>query len=536
MTRFNRLRLALALALLLAPLPAMAQAPPPASLHGTIRDSEGKPVERATVVLQNDGSHESFHSQTDAQGSYTFAKVPDGVYTLRATKVGYADGLIPSAYLKPGESKAIDLQMGAKTETQSLSGPSSAPQFSDQPQFTVAGITDATNLGGHGSDTVVRARDSLAKQTVSLGETSRSANVDATREKSLREVVTRQATDFSANHQLGQFLLAGGRATEAIPFLQRAFASNPTNFENAFDLALANFKSGNYAAAREQASSLLRTHDQADLHHLLGDIDEKMEDSLEAVRHYQRAAELDATEPNLFDWGAELLLHHAPDPAMEVFSKGVRLFPASTRMLVGLGAANFAHGAYDDAIRYVCRASDASPADLAPYQFLGKMAQTGNLPSVELTERLHRFVGLQPQNADANYYYALALWKLRTASREKTNSSQVEALLNTALQIDPAYAAAALQLGIVHSDQGAYAEAVADYRRALAVDPQMEEAHYRLAQAYRQMGQSDKAKEELLLYGQVAKESAQKQERERHQIKQFVYTLRDPSSQDASPH
>ena len=58
----------------------------------------------------------------------------------------------------------------------------------------------------------------------------------------------------------------------------------------------------------------------------------------------------------------------------------------------------------------------------------------------------------------------------------------------------------------------------------------MEEPHYRLAQAYRQTGDSEKVKEELRLYGQLAKESAQKQDQERHQIKQFVYTLRDQSA------
>ena len=36
-------------------------------------------------------------------------------------------------------------------------------QFFDQPQFAVAGVTDTTNLGGHGSDTVVRTRETLAK-------------------------------------------------------------------------------------------------------------------------------------------------------------------------------------------------------------------------------------------------------------------------------------------------------------------------------------------------------------------------------------
>ena len=60
---------------------------------------------------------------------------------------------------------------------------------------------------------------------------------------------------------------------------------------------------------------------------------------LAAVREYQRAVELDANEPNLFDWGAELLVHRAVEPAIEVFTKGNRLYPQSSRMLLGLAAA-----------------------------------------------------------------------------------------------------------------------------------------------------------------------------------------------------
>jgi hypothetical protein len=55
----------------------------------------------------------------------------------------------------------------------------------------------------------------------------------------------------------------------------------------------------------------------------------------------------------------------------------------------------------------------------------------------------------------------------------------------------------------------------------------MEEAHYRLAQAYRQTGDAAKSEAELKIYDQVAKVSAQKAERERHEIRQFVYILRD---------
>ena len=215
---------------------------------------------------------------------------------------------------------------------------------------------------------------------------------------------------------------------------------------------------------------------------------------------------------------------------MEVFSKGNRLFPGSARMLLGLGASWFARGVYEEAVQRICRASDLNPKDSVPYQFLGKIEEAENQANPDLVEKLLRYVTLQPDSADANYYYALGLWKLRNAAHDKGSVTEVESLLKIALRINPQHAAAWLQLGIVHSEQGAYMEAISDYRRALDADPGMEEAHYRLAQAYRQIGNADKAKEELRLYGQSAKESEQKQDRERHQIKQFVYTLRDQSA------
>jgi len=528
--RFDRRcrRTLLAVSALLLSLSVLAQeSGQPTSLRGVVRDADGKAVAEASIRMRKKDSTDNFLVHTDAQGSYSFTQLPGGVYNLQATKDGYAAAEVSAVFLRPRESKIIDLTLAPRVSAESAT---SAPQFFDQPQFTVAGVTDTTSLGGHGSDTVARTQNSLARDTVSLAATAVKPPPDAAREKSLRELAKRQADDFGVNHQLGQLLIADGRSGEAIPFLKRAAVKDPANYENTYDLALAYAQVGNYAVARDEATKLLVTHDQADLHHLLGDVDEKLGDSLEAVRQYQRAAELDPSESHLFDWGAELLLHHAPEPAMEVFSRGNRLFPLSARMLLGLGAAWFARGDYEEAVQRICSASNLNPNDSFPYQFLGKIEEAENQANPDLVERLHRYVTLQPDSADANYYYALGLWKLRNAAHSKGSSTEVESLLKTALQINPQHAAAALHLGIVHAEQGAYKEAISDYRRALDADPGMEEAHYRLAQAYRQIGNAEKAKEELHLYGQLAKESEQKQDRERHQIKQFVYTLRDQSA------
>jgi tetratricopeptide (TPR) repeat protein len=246
------------------------------------------------------------------------------------------------------------------------------------------------------------------------------------------------------------------------------------------------------------------------------------------VREYQRAAEMDAREPYVFDWGSELLLHHAPEPAVEVFTKGNRLFPHSIRMLIGLGAAWFASGSYDQAVQRICEASDVNPSDPLPYLFMGKMQSSEPTSSEEIVEKLHRFVTQQPENAEANYYYAVGLWKLRKGSPDAVRIAQIESFLNHAVQLDPKFAAAYVQRGILYSEQKDYPRAISDYQQAIHADPQIEEAHFRLAQAYRQTGNAAESEAELKVYNQIAKESAQRAESERHAIRQFVYILRDP--------
>jgi tetratricopeptide (TPR) repeat protein len=234
---------------------------------------------------------------------------------------------------------------------------------------------------------------------------------------------------------------------------------------------------------------------------------------------------MDPREAYIFDWGAELLLHHAPEPALEVFGRGNRLFPDSIRMLVGLGAALFAGGSYEQAVQRICEASDLDPKNPVPYLFLGKIDRAESPRSDALVDRLRRFAEVHPESAEANYYYAVSLWNRRTTA--DGTAAQVESLLNIALRLDTQFAAAYLQLGIVYSAQRQFPEAIQDYQRAIKWAPQMEEAHYRLAQAYRQVGETEKARTEIDIYGKMAKQSSEEAERERHEIRQFVYTLRD---------
>ena len=108
--------------------------------------------------------------------------------------------------------------------------------------------------------------------------------------------------------------------------------------------------------------------------------------------------------------------------------------------------------------------------------------------------------------------------------------NQASSLLKNALAIDPHLSPAYLQLGIVEAEQGKYAEAIRLYRRATESNPNSEEAHYRLSEAYKLTGDGRNARQELALYNRLSKQSADGAERERKQILQFVVALRNPSA------
>jgi tetratricopeptide (TPR) repeat protein len=507
-----------------------------ATLQGIVRDSRGHPLPAAAVFV--DGTPR-ISEHTDSDGRYRFVGLSPGTYTLHAEIHGYSDASFGPFVLVPKEAKSIDLILGQQPSPQPSPLTSGSPEFFDEPNFTVAGVTDPTNLGGHGSDTVVRNREALVKETVSLGRTS-SGNSGAEssvseEEKSLRETVEREPENFDANHRLGVLLVANGKAREALPYLERASRLKPGEFENAYALALACAGAGEYEHAETNVRTLLAhqdlaPHDQAKVHHLLGDVEERRGNPLKAVREYQQAAELDPSEPNFFDWGSELLMHRAAEPAVEVFTKGNRLFPRSARMLVGLGVSWYTRGSYEQAVQRLGEASDLSPNDPTPYLFLGRIQGVETVQSELLMEKLRHFARLQPENAIANYYYAVSLWKGRKGPEDGETLAQVQSLLEKAVHLDPQLGLGYLQLGILYSERKDFSKAISAYQRTIQVNPSLEEAHYRLAQAYKQTGQKLKAQEQFQVYDQISKRKAADTERDRHEIQQFVYTLRDRPS------
>jgi tetratricopeptide (TPR) repeat protein len=319
---------------------------------------------------------------------------------------------------------------GTQKQAAGQKPPVDAMEFEDAPQMKVAGITDWTAVGGHGSDATLKISESLANATAGL-------------------------KGAGAVHGAGEaFRLAGER-------------------------------------------------------------DEAKGDPLAAVREFEKAATVEPSEANLFAWGSEMLVHRAVWQAEAVFRKGVAAYPQSVRMQTGLGTTLFAGARYEEAAERLCAASDLDAADVAPYQFLGKVQIAA--PSVLncVAPHLARFVKMRPESAEASYLYGMALLR--------SGDMRAEGLFEQAVKLDPKCAEAELQLGIMAAGRKDLVGAIALYKQAIATQPGLADAYYRLAVAYDRLGKADEAKAAFAEHERVKHEQAAATERERKMVKQFLF-------------
>jgi Tfp pilus assembly protein PilF len=343
-------------------------------------------------------------------------------------------------------------------------------------------------------------------------------------EQEFKRAALLKPDDYITNHDLGELYVHNGRVPDAVPYLKKAQEARPESYVNGYDLALAEIETGKLGEAEMQINALMRVGDTADLHAVLAEVKEKQQDYLTAGKEYQRACQMDPSESNIFAWGAELLRHSTPEPAIQVLSRGVELYPQSARLEIGLGIALFMREYYDRAADAFCHAVNLDPKDPAPYYFLAKIYDISPSRAAEVTARLGQLVQIQPRNAQAWYYYGMSLWKAARLETRATDLSKVESMLRTAVDLDPTFAKAHLQLGVLCSEEKRDSEALQEYEKAVKLDPDLADAHYRLGQALLRRGDAVRGEKELKISSELHTHQSDERERLNSKILRFVYT------------
>src|SRR6267154_1589457 len=122
------------------------------TVEGVARDLQKQPLAEARVSLDDQVEGRTQTTLTDAAGHFRFDGVTAGTYMLRFRKPGYLDRTEGPFAIGQGETKSLNLQMTTEKNAASGKNAELAIEYSDEPQFTVAGVTDPTNVGAPGSN------------------------------------------------------------------------------------------------------------------------------------------------------------------------------------------------------------------------------------------------------------------------------------------------------------------------------------------------------------------------------------------------
>jgi tetratricopeptide (TPR) repeat protein len=520
-------------AFLLSSFPANGGAP--GTISGIVRDAGYKPIANATVTLGSDQEpKDDLQTTTNPDGAYRFEGLVAGEYHVSARKTGYVAAK-PSAVLISVDKPNVSLDF-ILTVISTNAGDVPTTQDRAPPKFESAGVRGLVDPGGYSAPANAAAASGLIKgmadikraDTENLGPVATA--LPCSKGVELTKSAEANPNSAEANRQLGEFYLAHGQATRAIPFLKRATQVDPKDSSAIEDLVIASLQTEQFDEARRLLAGLSEG-ELRQIHELLARAEEGAGRFRQASAEYKLAATQDPNEDNLFGVGYELILAGSSSDAAQAFQFARKRYPRSVTLLIGSGVAEFLQGNTPQARQYLLQAADLDPADPRPYPFLAALPASST-DNEKVRASLKRFLDLKPNDPQASYFYALTLWNARAAG-DSSDLNTIESLLKHSIELDPNFVTAHFQLANLYFERSAFPRAVQEFENVLRLDPGMKDVQYRLASAYRQTGQLEQSAEELELFQKSKEVEAAQAGGTSISIEQFISVIA-PKGRQAS--
>lgn len=345
---------------------------------------------------------------------------------------------------------------------------------------------------------------------------------------SLKEILPLLVEHPEAHEQAAMLLFGQGLYREAIPMLEEAVRRFPDSESARRNLARAELETGNLTGARKHAGDAFHLKETAEVHGLLGDILEAGKDPVAALQHYQEAVKLDPSESNLFALGYQFLSHWNWKEAEQIFESALERIPGSWRLSLGLGTACMGQNEYEKATQVLLRATESDPNALLGYHLLAQSFDQSSDSFGKAVARFEEFHRRNPDDPWALYYQVLAAFRSASKAHASLDEERSLGSLQKALARRPDFFQAQFLLGEIQFEQKRWDAAVSAFEKAVELDPNHVEAHYKLALAFRRSGRTEEAKVEMARYQALKKTQEQELTERVAQTTRFIVELKKP--------
>lgn len=272
-----------------------------------------------------------------------------------------------------------------------------------------------------------------------------------------------------AQYHLGHAYIEQGHPDKAIPHLERAIAITPNLKRAHYNLARAYQESGNLEAATHAVTETLRIDPNYQPAHALANTIKQT--------HYNK--------------GITYLNDERYSEAVTALQNAITLDSDFTTAYYNLGLTFLKMESYPRAAETLQKTITLDPTYIAAHHSLA-LAYLGQQELGKARDTAREALKL-----DADYQPVISLLEAIDPSFTPTEKqtrpeSERDTARDTEQQIAPRQETH-YELGIVYRDAKRYAEAIAEFQKAIDLDPNFVEAHTRLGEIYLEMGRFDEA-------------------------------------------
>lgn len=315
-----------------------------------------------------------------------------------------------------------------------------------------------------------------------------------------RSFIAAHPQDASAYASLGVVLAKQQKYPEAVTAYKKALSLDPRLPGIELNLGLAEFKQGHFRAAIVPLKAVVaKDTGNFQARTILGLSfygDKQFAKAIETLKVVVQAnpgnAELQQVVAQSCLWSGQYQC------ALDGFQQILRTQPNSAAAHVLIGEALDGLGMTPEAIAEFKLAAQVAPHEPNVHFGLGFLYWK----SQDYEKAREEFQAELANDEDSAQAWAyLGDTEMKLGDREKAASD-----LNKAIQLRSDIRLAYIDRGILLSEENKHKDAIADFRKAIALDPGQPDAHYRLARAYQALGESSEAEKEFALARQLRQE------------------------------
>jgi tetratricopeptide (TPR) repeat protein len=292
-------------------------------------------------------------------------------------------------------------------------------------------------------------------------------------------------SNFDALMTAGLGLVDCEEFASAIPVFEKAHQLRPDSAPAAYNLALAQYKSGDLARALETIGG--GGEASPDVLYLRGKIKLGLGQSDGAGGMVEACRLEPANEAFCANAALVFIRQEKFLDAVNLLEAALAKSPGSGVLLPLLGLAEFRLGRYREAIRSYSAALEKDGSLDAAREGLGFLCYvTGDLGKARTVVES----GLSHPTADfyLSYLDALVLYRLSAQLRAKAGEA-----IDRAIRANPKFAPSYFLRGKMAMEDNHVTAALADFERAVELDPRYPMPYYKMAQIYARQGRADEA-------------------------------------------